>query len=137
MRAQLEFNNLSSLEEKIRMLPNSAEKAINQVLHSRGIEIATREMTNLLPVSKVRNKKHAKDSKWSKSEIANLEFVVKSKGGAANKKGSFGYLVFPDEGRGPSNPWAQRFSDRSLQKSVPKILAELDEALQDLIQEGL
>ncbi|WP_107951365.1 hypothetical protein [Lysinibacillus parviboronicapiens] len=137
MRAQVGFNDIMSLEEKIRMLPNRAEKAINRVLHTRGIEIATREMTNLLPVSRVSNKKHAKESKWSTSEMANLEFVVKSKGGAANKKGSFGYLVFPDEGRGPSNPWAQHFSDRSLQKSAPKILAELDEALQELLEEGL
>lgn len=133
MRAQIEFGDLSVLEDKIRMLPNIAEKAINQILHTEGIEIATREMTNLLPVSNA-NKKHAKDSKWSKSEIANLEFTVKSKGGAANKKGSFGYLVFPDEGRGPSNPWAQHFSDRALQRATPKILASLDEKLQEMIE---
>lgn len=137
MRAQVEFNEVDTLVEKIKMLPNRAEKAINQVLHTKGIEIVTQEMTNLIPVSRARNKKHAKDSKWSKSETSNLEFVVKTKGGAANKKGSFGYLVFPDEGRGPSNPWAQHFSERSLQKSRPKILEELEETLQNAIEEGL
>lgn len=134
MRAQVEFADISVLEEKIRMLPGIAEKAMNQVMHTQGVEIATREMTNLLPVSKARNKKHAKDSKWSTSDLANLKFAVKSKGGAANKKGSFGYLVFPDEGRGPSNPWAQHFSDRALQRATPKVLAELDEALQELTE---
>lgn len=133
MRAQIEFEDLSALEDKIRMLPNIAEGEINLILHTKGIEIATTEMTNLLPVSKA-NKKHAKESKWSKSEIYNLEFVVKSKGGAANKKGSFGYLVFPDEGRGPSNPWAQHFSDRALQRATPKILSLLDERLQEMIE---
>lgn len=136
MRAMVVFDDLTSLNERIRQFPNRAEKAINEVLHTQGIEIVTREMTNLLPVSKV-NKKHARDSRWSKSEISNLEFVVKTKGGAANKKGSFGYLVFPDEGRGPSNPWQQNFSGRSLQQSTPKILEKLHGALNNLTREGL
>lgn len=136
MRAQVEFNDVMALEEKIKMFPGRAEKAINKTLHTEGIEIATREMTNLIPVSKAK-KKHAKEINWSRSEIGNLEFVVKSKGGAANKKGSFGYLIFPDEGRGPSNPWAQHFSDRSLQKATPKILEKLHGALEELIEEGL
>ncbi|MFB7157340.1 hypothetical protein [Lysinibacillus sp. NPDC056232] len=46
-------------------------------------------------------------------------------------------MVFPDEGRGASNPWAQHFSDRSLQKSTPKILEKLHGALEELIEEGL
>ena len=128
MRSMVEFDDLTGLEEKVRALPNKAEKAINKVLHGKGLEIATREMTNLLPVSKV-NKKHARDRKWYAHEISNLQFVLKARGGAANKKGSFGYLVFPDEGRGPSNPWAQHFSERSLQRSTPKILEELHESL--------
>ncbi|MEY9972266.1 hypothetical protein ABH966_002640 [Lysinibacillus sp. RC46] len=137
MRSLVEFNDLTSLEGKIKALPGRAEKAINQVLHTDAIEIATKEMSNLLPVSNVANKRHAKESNWSTSEEHNLGFVVKTKGGAANKKGSFGYLVFPDEGRGPTNPWAQHFSDRSLQKSTPKILEKLHGALEELIEEGL
>ncbi|MFJ8100234.1 hypothetical protein [Lysinibacillus sp. NPDC096212] len=137
MRSLVEFNDLTSLEEKIKALPGRAEEAINKVLHTDAIAIATKEMSNLLPVSNVTNKRHAKESNWSTSEEHNLGFVVKTKGGAANKKGSFGYLVFPDEGRGPSNPWAQHFSDRSLQKSTPKILENLHGALEELIEEGL
>lgn len=136
MRAMVEFSDLSSLESKIRQLPGRAEAAINAILHTEGIKIVTEEMTNLLPVSK-ENKKHAKNSKWSAHETGNLEFVVKTKGGAANKKGSYGYLVFPDEGRGPSNPWQQNFSIRASQRATPKILDKLHGALDNLIQEGL
>lgn len=136
MRAMIEFDDLTGLYDKIRTLPNRAEKQINKILHTEGLEIATKEMTSLLPVSRV-NKKHAKNSKWYAYETGNLQFVLKSRGGAANKKGSFGYLVFPDEGRGPNNPWAQHFSDRSLQRTTPKILEALHGALDELLEEGL
>lgn len=129
----IEFDDLTALHDKIQQLPNRAEQAINQVLHTTGIDIVTKEMTNLLPVSKVQ-KRHAKNSKWSTNEEHNLGFTVKSEGGAANKKGSFGYLVFPDEGRGPSNPWEQNFSGRAKQRATPKILEKLHGTLDDLLQ---
>lgn len=132
-RALVEFDDLSTLSDLIKQLPGRAEQAINQVLHTDGIEIVAKEMTNLIPVSKS-DGKHAKNSKWWASEEGNLSFVVKSRGGAANKKGSFGYLVFPDEGRGPSNPWEQNFSGRSLQRSTPKILEKLHGALNNLLE---
>ena len=132
-RALVEFDDLSSLHDKIKQLPNIAERAINDVLHSEGIEIVTQEMTNLMPKSKD-NKRHAKDSKWSKSEEHNLGFVVKTRGGAAKNKGSFGYLVFPDEGRGPFNPWQQNFSSRAAQKASPKILEKLHGTLNELLE---
>lgn len=136
MNASVEFDDLERLHEKIKRLPNVAEALINQILHVDGVEIVTKEMTNLMPVSK-RNKKHAKHSKWSKNDEFNLGFSVKSAGGAANKKGSFGYLVFPDEGRGPSNPWAQHFSDRTLVRKTPKILGLLEVELIKKIEEEL
>ena len=132
-RAMIEFDDLSSLSELIKQLPGRAEQAINQVLHTDGIEIVAEEMTNLISVSKS-DGKHAKNSKWWASEVGNLSFVVKSRGGAANKKGSFGYLVFPDEGRGPFNPMEQNFSGRSLQRSTPKIMEHLHSALDNLLQ---
>lgn len=143
-RALIEFDDLTSLHEKLRQLPVIAERTFNEILHSEGIEIVTEEMTNLLPKSDrtkntpwyVRNKKtkHAKDSKWSKSETFNLGFVVKSKGGAADKPGSFGYLVFADEGRGPFNPWEQNFTGRAAQRATPKILEKLHGSLDELLE---
>lgn len=136
MRATVEFDDLRGLQDKIKQLPNISEGIINQVLHVDGVEIVVKEMTELMPMSK-QNKKHAKQSKWSSSQEFNLGFRVFSKGGAANKNGSFGYLVFPDEGRGPTNPWAQHFSDRSLVRATPKILELLDIELTNKIQEAL
>lgn len=140
----IEFDDLSALHDKLKQLPGQAERAINDVLHGEGIEIVTQETTNLLPKSDrtkntpwyVRNKKtkHARDSKWSKSEKHNLGFVVKSKGGAANKPGSFGYLVFADEGRGRSNPWEQNFTGRSIQRATPKIIDRLHGSLDELLE---
>lgn len=136
MRSLIEFGDLTDLNERLRQFPNRAEKAVNKALHTEGVKVIAQEMTNLIPVSK-RQKRHAKDSKWYTHQTGNLEFVVKSKGGAANRKGSFGYLVFPDEGRGSKNPVAQNFSGRSLQKSTPKVLQKIHGALDQLIEEGL
>lgn len=133
-RALVEFDDLHSLNNLIKQLPGRAEKVVNEVLHTDGVEIVTKEMTNLIPVSR-EQKTHAKNVRWSAVELGNLNFVVKSKGGAANRKGSFGYLVFPDEGRGPSNPLEQDFSGRSLQRSTPKILEKLHGALNNLLGE--
>ncbi|NUK31045.1 hypothetical protein HT574_13400 [Parageobacillus sp. VR-IP] len=120
-------------------LPDKMESATNDVLHTDGIRIATEEITKLIPVStrkgKIRNKKHAKHSNWSKSEKINLGFVIKARGGAANKKGSFGYLVFPNEGRGAHNPVEQRFMERGLEAATPKILAKLHEKIDQILEE--
>ncbi len=122
-------------------LPGRMEQVINGVLHSEGIEIATEEITKLIPVSKwynqVRNKKHAKTNNWSRSEVGNLEFTIKAKGGAANKPGSFGYLVFPNEGRGSSNPLEQRFAERGLQKATPRIFEALNRNIDKVLEEEL
>lgn len=136
MRGLIEYDDLANLNDRLRQFPNRAEEAVNKALHTDGVKIVTEEMTNLIPISK-RQKKHAKDSRWYTHKTGNLEFIVKSKGGAANKKGSFGYLVFPDEGRGPNNPTAQNFSARSIQKSTPKVLQKIHGALDKIIEEGL
>lgn len=138
-RALVEFDDLTSLHDKIKQLPGIAENAINNVLHAQGIEIVTREMTNLLPKSEKKphwesSGPHAKESKWSKSETFNLGFAVKSKGGAANRTGSFGYLVFADEGRGPFNPWKQNFSERASQRASSKILDKLHGTLDQILE---
>lgn len=128
----LDYQQLQALENRIRQLPNHAEQVINETLHTEGIEIIEREVTNLIPVSS-RNKnskwyrehgstKHAKDAKWSISKKDHLGFMIKSKGGAANKRGSFGYLVFPDEGRGQAE---QNFTERATDIAVSKIVEKL------------
>ena len=69
----------------MRLLPNKMEPTINTILHTEGIRIAIEEITKLIPVSRskwsVRNKTHAKDSNWSKSEKMNLGFRILARGG--------------------------------------------------------
>ncbi|HDR7981291.1 TPA: hypothetical protein QC443_001476 [Bacillus cereus] len=121
------------------MLPNKMEPTVNTILHTDGIQIATEEITKLIPVSRskwsVRNKTHAKNSNWSKSEKMNLGFKVMARGGAANKKGSFGYLVFPNEGRGSHNPLEQRFAERGIMNAKPKIIEKLHKGVDKVLEE--
>lgn len=122
----VDYKDIELLEERMSRLPNVMEGVVNKVLHSDGIRIATEEVTRLIPVAtKPGRLPHARHVDWSKSEEDNLGFTVKSKGGAASNKYSYGYLVFPDEGRGSSNPVAQEFLDSGLNNAVPKIITRV------------
>ncbi|PFR50880.1 hypothetical protein [Bacillus cereus] len=136
---EVDYAAIEKLEEKMRMLPNKMEPAVNTILHTDGIQIALEEITKLIPVShskwSVRNKTHAKNSNWSKSEKMNLGFKVMARGGAANKKGSFGYLVFPNEGRGSHNPLEQRFAERGIMNAKPKIIEKLHKGVDKVLEE--
>lgn len=129
---EIDYRQIQRLEDRIRQLPNRAEQVINETLHTEGVELVEKNVTRLIPVSK-RNKNtkwyrehgrvnHAKNTKWSTNKNEHLGFTVKSKGGAANKRGSFGYLVFPDEGRGQGE---QNFTERATDSAVPKIVDKL------------
>ena len=135
---QFDYSQITELENKIERLPRRLDSMINEVLHSDGVEITTKEITDELPVShwkgQVRNKIHAKNSKWSTSEEHHLGFTVKTAGGAAKNPGSFGYLVFPNEGRGPSNFIEQRFMELGLAKAVPKIVERLNRKIDEFLE---
>lgn len=137
----LDYTAIEKLEEKMRLLPSKMEPVINRILHTEGVQIATEEITKLIPISRskwsVQNKVHAKHSNWSKSEEMNLGFKIKARGGVANKKGSFGYLVFPNEGRGSHNLLVQRFAERGIQNAKPKILEKLHKGIDQVVEEEL
>ncbi|MEH7490832.1 hypothetical protein [Neobacillus niacini] len=140
IRFELDYSDVRLLEQKMKRLPDKMEETVNEVLHTDGIEIATEEITKVIPNSQWKNrsldKAHARTSKWSKSENHNLGFTIKSKGGAAKNRGSFGYLVFPNEGRGPSNPVEQRFMERGMKQATPKIVAKLHEKIDQTLEEA-
>jgi hypothetical protein len=141
IRFELDYSEVQRLEEKMARLPGVMEKVVNDVLHTDGVDISTEEITNLIPNSQWKNrnlsKQHARTSKWSRSETHNLGFTIKSKGGAANKKGSYGYLVFPNEGRGPHNHVEQRFMERGMEVATPRILEKLHEKIEEKLGEEL
>ncbi|MEW4290041.1 MULTISPECIES: hypothetical protein [Rossellomorea] len=135
-RFQIDYKDVDRLLQKISQLGDQAEKTINEVLHTFGVKKVVRDITKEMPISK-RQKRHAKLSTWSRAEEGNLEFVVKAAGGAANKRGSFGYLVFPNEGRGPSNPLEQRFMETGLYRATNPVLDELGRAIEERITKEL
>lgn len=141
MKYEVDYSEVIKLQQKIAKLPNKMEVAVNSALHRNGVKFAKEEITKLIPVSAPRKRRqpkvHAKQEKWSSSKKENLGFTIKSKGGAANKPGSFGYLVFPNEGRGPSNPIEQRFMERGMEKAVPRILTKLNEKVDKTLEEAL
>ncbi|MBU5307547.1 hypothetical protein KQI18_07080 [Clostridioides mangenotii] len=129
-RYDLNFDNSKKLEEALKKSVVNLEPKINEYLHIKGSKQVMQAIIGFMPVSN-RNKKHAKTSNPLKIQALNLGFEVYAKGGAANKSGSFGYLVFPDEGRGTSNLIAQRFFEEGLKskedllfKDIMKIIEE-------------
>jgi hypothetical protein len=133
---QIDYKDLEALEEKFKKLPGRVESLINSYLHLDGASKVAKDITALIRVSRA-DKKHARLSKWWKVRPLNLGFVIVAKGGAANKKGSFGYLVFPNEGRGPRNPLEQRFFERGLERATPKLVADMHELIDKKIEEEL
>ncbi|MGT2682992.1 hypothetical protein [Streptococcus porci] len=112
-KATLDFSGSQRLAEAMVKIPNKSEEVVNRVLKNKGTKEVMQGIVGFMPVSD-RNKKHAKFSNPLKERIFNLGFDIVARGGAANKRGSFGYLVFPNEGRGPHNPIAQAFFERGL-----------------------
>ena len=134
MKLELTSEEFEQLERKIASLGDEAENTVNSIVHDFGFETMNKDIIDVLPKSE-RNKRHAKTSKPFKIEKENLGFTIKTKGGAANKKGSFGYLVFPDEGRGSKNKIAQDFSGKGSEKAKPKIIEELEKSIIKKLQE--
>lgn len=120
-KATLDFSGSTRLLEAMKKVPEVSERVVNDVLKSRGTKEVIQAIIGFMPVSK-RDKKHAKFSNPLKEVMFNLGFDIVAKGGAAKNKGSFGYLVFPNEGRGPHNPVAQAFFERGLESREDIIL---------------
>lgn len=124
----LDYSKSREFENRLRQFPGDAEKVSNEVLKNKGGKLMMQSIIGFMPISK-RNKRHAKTSNPLKTDYFNLGMRTYARGGAANSKGSFGYLVFPDEGRGPGNPVEQRFFERGGERASDYIFTELVAAL--------
>lgn len=116
------------LADAMAKIPEHSERLINEVLKSKGSKEVIESIIGFMPVSN-RNKPHAKESNPLKAKMFNLGFDIVARGGAAKNKGSFGYLVFPNEGRGKHNPHAQEFFERGLNDRRDAIMDAMIEAL--------
>lgn len=133
---EIDYKEVEALEEKFKKLPGRVENLINSYLHIEGAKKVADHVTADMPVSR-RSKRHAKYRKWWKVRPQNLGFEIVARGGAAKNKGSYGYLVFPNEGRGPRNPLAQHFFERGLSTATPELLADLNRKIDEKIKEEL
>jgi hypothetical protein len=139
---RLDYGDFSRLSPNLARLGDKAEKTLNKSLEKHTERLIVPLITNLIPDSSWKNrgltdKVHAKETEWHKIDMGNLEATIKSKGGAANKKGSFGYLVFPDEGRGPHNRIEQRFMEKGMEQGTPALVDAIQEDLLRVIEEEL
>jgi hypothetical protein len=130
VRYELDHSELKKLEDKFKRIPNNVENIINSYLHKDGAEHTAEAITKFIRVSDpwIPKARHAKTTKWWTIDKENLGFTIKP-------KESFGYLVFPNEGRGPRNPLEQRFMERGLSKSINDIMDGLNERIDQYLEE--
>lgn len=142
VKFDFDYDQFKALDDSISKLGDKAEETLNASLHKHGKKLIEPRITSLIPISTrlgkgIRDKMHAKTSKWSKEKKENLSLSIITKGGAANKRGSFGYLVFPNEGRGKHNPIAQNFMEKGRDQALPKLTEVLQNDLIRKIEEEL
>jgi len=131
---ELDVKDWEDFNARLQLLMGKSEDVINDALLYDGVQIMTDDVTRFIPRSR-RSKGHARDEDWSKAITYNLGFTVISKGGAASNKNSFGYLIFPDEGRGVKNNHAHDFSGKGSAVATPKIMDILNIAISKAIEE--
>ena len=124
VKFELNDEQAKKLEDAMTTIQANSEKVVNEVLETKGTKLMIQKIIEFMPQSK-KNKRHARQSNPLRHKMFNLGFEIKTKGGAAKNKNSFGYLVFPDEGRGPRNPVAQKFVDKGVESANELILQEL------------
>lgn len=127
---ELKKEDLEKLEQKIGKLQEVAEDEINRVLHKESAEDVSKSIQGLINISKKKKGTHARQGKPFKVEPFNLGFFIRT-------YPKYGYLVFPDTGRGKRNKVAQDFTGRGIDKERPKVVNRLLEVLTKKIEEEL
>lgn len=136
VRFEFDFETFVEMRERIEQVGSDIESELNQILKSEGKKVIEPSITNLIPVSSKQIGKHARTSKWSSQKLGNLEITIKAKG-SAKKPGTFGYLVFPNEGRGPRNREEQRFMEKGRDLAIPSLIEVTQQKLVEKIEEAL
>lgn len=139
----LEYKDILKLEEKLKLLPNTAEYEVNNYLWGEAGGILEKEVYNRMPLSKYVHyskgapKTHAKDSE--SLEIIRYNLGVKIQTKIKPRSKDFGYLIFPDEGRGirQKKKGSQEFFGKSLESKEDKIADGLVDHLNKKIEEEL
>ena len=140
----LDYSEIVKLEEKIKALPKKAEYEINNYLWNNAGNILQKQVYANMPrsnkdKSKVKKapKVHAKDVESLDKETFNLGVRIQTHLKPSSK--DFGYLIFPDEGRGKhqKRKGAQEFFGRALDKRTNEIADGLLKKKKKKIEEEL
>lgn len=123
-RMEVDFSNSEEFLEALKKAPNVTEASLNDFLRKKGTKKVKTSIYDRMPRSDSR-KVHARDVTSLTHRMGHLGFVVRAKGGAANSKNSFGYLVFPNEGIGQNNRIAQKFFETGLEAADEPLRNEL------------
>lgn len=137
----VDYSSSIELEQKLKALPGKAEYETNNYLWSNAGAILEKEVYSHMPRSQYKKygepKTHAKDSK--SLEIIRYNLGVKVQTKIKPKSKDFGYLIFPNEGRGikQKNKGAQEFFDRALESKSNEIAEGLLNHLSKKIEEEI
>lgn len=139
----VEFVEIDRLQEKMQRIPQLSESVINQRLKEKVEPETPEQMREIFPISKRNPQKpitlstgkkvttgHAKTSDSLKATHENLGFTVRP-------KPNYRYLVFPDLGIGEANPLPQEFLRQGMERQLPTIAQELEDALEVAINQEL
>lgn len=117
----VEFKAVDRLADAISDYGVGAGQIVQGVYNDFAAEEIKTNIQQVLPVSGRRFKGHrtgaraAGTARVFQHSVSGLDLIVQT-------KGQFGYLIFPDEGRGSHNPRAQQFMQRGLDNSVDAIV---------------
>lgn len=137
----LDYSEIKDLEKKLRLLPNKAEYEVNNYLWSEAGDVLEKGVYDKMPRSQYKKygkpRSHAKDS--DSLEIVRYNLGVKVQTNITPKSKDFGYLIFPNEGRGvkQKNKGAQEFFEKSLESNENKITNGLLNHLNKVIEEEI
>lgn len=130
------YEALDELIKKFEYLPRTAEYSINEYLWDEAGDILYKELMKKMPRSKDKHygskvpKAHAKDTD-SVEIFKGINLMVKVETKVKPKSKDYGYLVFPDEGRGIHNikKGAQEFFQKTLDAKENEITEGLSQHL--------
>lgn len=138
----LESKDIEILQEKLKLLPKKAEYEMNNYFWNTAGDILKKRVMQNLPRSnrnksnyKNSPKSHAKDVESLDKISFNLGIKVQTK--LKPKSKDFGYLIFPDEGRGKHQSRSQEFFNKALETETEKIKEGLLEHINKKIEEEI
>lgn len=139
----VDYTKLVKLEEKMKLLPKTCEYETNHYIWNEAGNIFEKEIYRRMPrsvykhYSKNAPKTHAKDTE--SLEIIRYNLGVKIQTKLKPRSKDFGYLIFPDEGRGirQKKKGQQNFFGKSLESGENQVIDGLTNHLNKKIRENI